>query len=401
MRSTVQVIVAMVTLALAAPGCSKQGEAPAPPTAAPETPLATARDKAQAFAVLPANFDSDANAWTQEKADLGRMLYYETRISKGQDVSCNSCHQLDRFGVDGEPTSPGFERQRGGRNSPTVYNAAGHLAQFWDGRAPDVEEQAKGPILNPVEMAMPDGETVVTTLKSIPGYVAAFAKAFPGEADPVSYDNMAKAIGVFERRLTTPSRWDKFLAGQDDALSAAEIDGFVTFAEVGCTACHNGALVGGNSYQKLGAVAPWPDLVDKGRVDITKNAEDTSFFKVPSLRNIAMTGPYFHDGKVAKLDEAVTMMARHQLGRELEPTQVAAITTWLDALTGTVPTDYVAKPELPPSAPAAPAEPTEPVAPADPAAPAEPVAPADPAAPAEPVAPADPAAPAEPVAPVD
>ncbi|PKN59103.1 MAG: cytochrome-c peroxidase, partial [Deltaproteobacteria bacterium HGW-Deltaproteobacteria-14] len=359
MRSTAQVMATLMALALATPGCSKQAEAPAPPPAAPQSPLATAREKAQAFATLPANFDSDTNPWTQDKADLGRMLYYETRMSKGQDISCNSCHQLDRFGVDGEPTSPGFEHQRGSRNSPTVYNAAGHLAQFWDGRSADVEEQAKGPILNPVEMAMPDGETVVATLKSIPGYVAAFAKAFPGEADPVNYDNMAKAIGVFERRLTTPSRWDDFLGGKDDALSAAEIEGFVTFAEVGCMSCHNGPLVGGNSYQKLGAVTPWPGLVDEGRADATKNPEDKGFFKVPSLRNIAKTGPYFHDGKVAKLDEAVTMMARHQLGRELEPTQVAAITTWLDALTGTVPTDYVAKPELPPSVAVAPADPAD------------------------------------------
>jgi len=364
------------TLALAAAGCSKSD--PPPPegaTAAPEaakTPLEKARDNAAAFAVLPANFDSETNPWTQEKEDLGRMLYYETRLSKAKDISCNSCHQLDKFGVDGEPTSPGFNHQRGTRNSPTVYNAAGHIAQFWDGREPDVEAQAKGPVLNPIEMAMPAAPEGVARLKAIPGYVEAFAKAFPGEDDAVTYDNMAKAIGVFERRLTTPSRWDAFLEGKDDALTAEEIAGFVTFAEVGCMSCHNGALIGGTTYQKLGAVKAWPNLKDNGREDATKKAEDKHFFKVPSLRNIAKTGPYFHDGAVSDLDVAVTMMARHQLGRELEAAEVASIVKWLEALTGEVPTDYIAKPELPPSAAAVPTEPpVDTTAPADPAAPSE------------------------------
>jgi len=360
MRSTLRVVRVLAGLVLLAPACSKQDTTPqgTPPTAegtaAPETPLtplAQAREKAQAFATLPANFDSAENPWTQAKAELGRALYYETRMSKGQDIACNSCHQLDRFGVDGNPTSPGFKKQLGGRNSPTVFNAAGHLAQFWDGRAKDVEEQAKGPVLNPVEMAMPDGDAVVAILKTIPGYTEAFAKAFPGEADPITYDNMARAIGVFERRLTTPSRWDAFLGGKDDALTAAELAGFVTFNDTGCMSCHNGALVGGNSYQKLGAVNPWPGLTDKGRAEITKNPEDTFFFKVPSLRNVTRTAPYFQDGSVTELTKVVGLMAHHQLGRELEPAQVASIVAWLGSLEGTVAADYVARPEPMPSGP--------------------------------------------------
>lgn len=376
----------VVGTALVVSACGKKEEAPkeatpATETAAPATetaapakpadPLAVAREKAQVFAALPANFDDPANPYSDDKAALGRILYYETRLSQAKAFSCNSCHMLDRFGVDNEPTSPGHNGQRGTRNSPTVFNAAGHLAQFWDGRAANVEEQAKGPVLNPVEMAMADEATVVASLKAIPGYGPLFAKAFPGEADPITYDNMAKAIGAFERRLTTPSRWDAFLKGDDKALTDAELQGFITFNEVGCMACHNGALVGGSSYQKLGAVKAWPTDKDKGRFDATKKEEDLFFFKVPSLRNIAKTGPYFHDGSVADLAEAVKMMAVHQLGKELDAKQVESILAWFGALTGEVDATYTAKPELPADAPPADAPPADaPVAPADAPAPA-------------------------------
>jgi cytochrome c peroxidase len=185
--------------------------------------------KLRAFGVLPVVMESTANPLTEEKISLGRMLYYDPRLSQAHDVSCNTCHLLNRYGVDQGPVSTGHSGLKGNRNAPTVYNAAGHVAQFWDGRAADVEAQAKGPVLNPVEMAMPSEKYVASVLKSMPEYVDAFKKAFPGEKDPVSFDNMATAIGAFERKLVTPGRWDKFLTGDQAALSEAEKAGLNKF----------------------------------------------------------------------------------------------------------------------------------------------------------------------------
>ena len=235
------------------------------------------------FKPLPEVVESPKNPLTQAKADLGRMLYYDPRLSKGQDVSCNTCHDLAKYGVDGERVSDGHKGQKGTRNAPTVYNAAGHFVQFWDGRAPDVEEQAKGPVLNPVEMAMPSDKAVVAVLKSIPEYISAFQQAFPGEKDPVTLGNVARAIGVFERKLVTPARWDKFLQGDQGALTNAEKAGFNKFMEAGCQACHAGAYVGGQIYQKLGLATPYPDTSDPGREAVTKQDSDRMVFKVPSL----------------------------------------------------------------------------------------------------------------------
>lgn len=320
------------------------------PVAAPTPPapkVTVDATKLALFAALPADMGSGQNPSTPEKIALGRMLYFDARLSKSGQISCNSCHGLDTFGVDGQPTSPGHDGQRGGRNSPTVYNAAAHVAQFWDGRAADVEAQAKGPILNPIEMAMPDEATVVATLKGIPAYVDAFKAAFPGEADPVTYDNLARAIGAFERGLVTPSRWDKLLAGDDTALTDEEKQGFVDFVDAGCASCHNGALVGGAMYMKLGLVNPWPNLADDGRFAVTQAETDKGVFKVPSLRNIAKTGPYFHDGSVATLEDAVKKMGHHQVGKELSDAQVASIVTWLGTLTGEAPLAYIQRPTLP------------------------------------------------------
>ena len=299
------------------------------------------------FAPLPAEALSPTNELTDEKIHLGRMLYYENRISKGQKISCNSCHKLDGFGQDNLPFSPGHDGSLGGRSSPTTYNAAIHIAQFWDGRAPNVEEQAKGPVLNPVEMGMPDPDFVVKVLKSMPGYVEAFKAAFPGEEDPVTYDNFGKAIGAFERKLLTPSRWDEFLRGKQDALTDEEKKGFETFAKAGCVTCHNGAGVGGLMFQKIGLIKPWPELKDLGRMDHTKQESDKFMFKVPSLRNITETGPYLHDGSVKDLPAIVKMMAEHQLGKSLTDDEVASIITFLKVLKGEIPMDYVAKPKLP------------------------------------------------------
>ncbi len=298
------------------------------------------------FAPLPAALDSQSNPVTEAKVQLGRMLYYDTRLSKDRKVSCNTCHKLDAYGVDEEPVSTGFQGQKGNRNSPTVYNAAGHFVQFWDGRAPDVEEQAKGPVLNPVEMAMPSAGAVVAVLKSVRGYGPLFRKAFPDEKDPVTFDNMAKAIGAFERKLVTPSRWDKFLSGDQTALTDAEQAGFNKFVDAGCAACHQGAFVGGRMYQKLGLVKPWTHGDDPGRFGVSKQEIDRMVFKVPSLRNIDRTGPYFHSGQIRTLDEAVRTMAEYQTGRSLSDGDVQAIVTWLRALTGPLPADYIKQPPM-------------------------------------------------------
>jgi cytochrome c peroxidase len=345
----------ILTLLLACASEPKGAPTPEPKAAAPASsrPAGLTVDPAKKalFAPLPADMATPERPVTPERVALGRLLYFENRLSKNQALSCNSCHDVARFGVDNQPTSPGHKGQLGGRNSPTSFNAAGHIAQFWDGRAADVEAQAKGPVLNPVEMAMPDEASVVTVLKSIPGYAEPFAKAFPGDQDPITYDNMAIAIGAFERTFVTPSPFDAYLAGNDAALTDAQKKGLNTFVDVGCATCHAGAYLGGSMYQKLGLVESWPNQKDLGRFDATKSEADKLFFKVPSLRNIENTGPYFHDGSVASLDEAIRMMARHQLGKQLTPEQTSEVKAFLGALTGTIDPGAVARPELPPSGP--------------------------------------------------
>jgi cytochrome c peroxidase len=295
--------------------------------------------------------DSPDNPVTEAKVKLGRMLYYETRLSAGQDISCNTCHPLNAYGAEDEAVSTGHKNQKGSRNAPTVYNAAGHFVQFWDGRAASVEEQAKGPVLNPVEMAMPSDAAAVRVLSSMPEYVALFRQAFPKEKDSVTFNNMALAIGAFERGLVTPSRWDRFLNGDDSALSGAEKAGFNRFIAEGCQTCHNGAYVGGNSFQRLGIIKPWPNQSDLGREQITRQAADRLVFKVPSLRNVAKTGPYFHDGSIATLEEAIRNMAVHQRGSRLSDADVKSIVAWLNTLTGEIPFEYIKPPVLPRSMP--------------------------------------------------
>jgi cytochrome c peroxidase len=328
-------------------GCSTPPPPP-PPATPPPAPAAVAVDAARltAFAPLPAAMLADGQQPADELVALGRKLFFEKRLSATKDVSCNDCHGLATFGVDNKPRSEGVKKQLGGRNSPSVYNAAGHLAQFWDGRAATIEDQAKGPILNPVEMAMKDGKAVEKTLKGIPEYAAAFKSAFPGQKDPITFDNYAKAVGAFERKLVTPARWDKFLAGDAKALTDAEKKGFNTFVDVGCTTCHAGPYVGGAMYQKIGLVKPWPEQKDLGRYEVTKQESDKQFFKVPSLRNIEKTAPYFHDGSEPSLEAAVKRMASHQLARELTDTEVASIVTWLRALTGQPDESLIANPAM-------------------------------------------------------
>jgi len=303
------------------------------------------------FKPLPLEAPSADNELTDAKINLGRMLYFENRISKGAKMSCNTCHMLDKYGQDNLPFSPGHEGKLGGRSSPSTYNAALHVSQFWDGRAPTVEEQAKGPVLNPVEMGMPSAEFVVDVLKSMPGYVDAFKAAFPGESDPINYNNFGKAVGAFERKLVTPSRWDEYLKGKKEALTAEEVKGYETFAKAGCVTCHNGPAIGGAMYQKLGLAKAWPDLKDLGRFEATKVESDKHFFKVPSLRNITETGPYLHDGSVKTLEQMVSMMAEHQLGKTITAEETTSIVTFLKSLKGDLPKEYIAEPKRPESGP--------------------------------------------------
>lgn len=271
---------------------------------------------------------------TPAMIELGRKLYFEKRMSINGTQSCNDCHKVDQnfAGVDNEPTSPGAQGKRGDRNSPTTLNAGFHFAQFWDGRAKTLEEQAKGPVLNPVEMAMPTEVEVIKRLSEDKDYPKLFKAAFPSEPKPINYDTFARAIAAFERTLITRDRFDDFLKGDDKALTVKELKGLNLFLTTGCTTCHTGPTIGGNMYQKIGIIHPYANKKDLGRIAITNEEWDELRFKVPSLRNVALTWPYFHDGNVAQLNEAVRQMAYMQLGKELTTDEVEALSAFLSSL---------------------------------------------------------------------
>lgn len=275
-----------------------------------------------------------AESDTKELVALGDQLYHDVRLSVNDKQSCNTCHNVDNggAGVDNEPTSEGALGKRGARNSPTVLNAGFHFVQFWDGRAADLVEQAKGPILNPIEMGMPSAKAVEDKLAAIPEYKTAFATNFPKAKKAVTYDHVARAIAAFERTLVAPSRYDLWAKGDAKALTPAELRGMQTFINTGCIACHNGTTFGAGMYQKLGLVHAYATK-DAGRFEVTKDPSDSLMFKVPSLRNVAATAPYFHDGSVKTLKEAITLMAWHQIGKKLKDAEVASIETFLKALT--------------------------------------------------------------------
>jgi cytochrome c peroxidase len=304
------------------------------------------------FPALPAEAPNPENALSPEKIALGKMLYFENRLSKKGNNSCNSCHNLDTYGVDNKPFSPGDEGKPGGRNSPTSFNAALQFVQFWDGRSKDVEEQAGGPILNPVEMNMPDKAFVEKQLSSITGYTDLFAKAFPADKKPVSYENMQKAIGAFERTLLTPAPYDAWLAGNDSAMTAEEVKGLQAFTQTGCTACHMGTLFGGMMYQKFplfGDQKTWlkTGKEDLGRFDVTKAEADKYMFKVPMLRNVTETSPYFHNGAISDLQETIKIMGQSELNKTLTPEEVANIAAFLKALKGNISDEARKAPVLP------------------------------------------------------
>ena len=302
---------------------------------------------------------------TEHKAriELGRRLYFEPALSVNRSVSCNTCHPLDhfgagvgdvngavgdgcnvchlmdQFGMDGKPTSPGHDGRSGGRNTPSVYNAALHVAQFWDGRAATLEEQAGMSILDPLEMGMPDRAAVEERLREAGTYADLFAAAFPGADAGMTFSNATRAIAAFEATLITPSRFDRYAAGDLDALTPTELRGLSNFLELGCIPCHSGDSAGGKMYEPFGIFARYWDLTgspvpDEGRARATGRASDRHYFKVPSLRNVARTAPYFHDGSVEKLDDAVRIMGRAQLGVILTDGQVEDLVAFLKTLGG-------------------------------------------------------------------
>ena len=314
------------------------------------------------FAPLPGVVENPDNPVTEQKVELGKMLFYDPRLSLSGFVSCNSCHNLATYGVDNLPTSLGHRWAVGPRNSPTVLNAALHASQFWDGRAADVEEQAQGPILNPIEMAIPDQGFAVERIASIPEYVERFEQAFPEDSDPLNYERIADAIAAFERTLTTPDRFDDFLRGDAVALSELEVDGLRVLIEYGCAGCHGGAAMGGSVMARFGMVESYweatrefvtidsPTMpMDVGRFAVTQDAADLYVFKTPSLRNITRTYPYFHDGSVWSLEDATQIMARVQLGRQIAPEDMEALMAFYVTLDGEIPEHALRLPVLPAS----------------------------------------------------
>lgn len=343
------ILTLLILVAIALASC-QQGQQKQQAQSATDSVLLQAQNF---FKVLPTEATNPDNAVTPEKVALGKTLYFDKRLSMHNTQSCNTCHNIATFGVDNNPTSVGDLGKHGGRNSPSTFNAALHFLQFWDGRMKDVEEQAGGPMMNPVEMNMPSEKVVLERLSKLDGYKKLFAAAYPDEKDPITFVNTRKAIAAFERTLLTPSRFDKYLGGDATALTEAEKAGLRDFMDVGCTTCHTGVLVGGSMMQKFPLVGTgYQSLTgsandDKGKMEVTKNEADMHLFKVPSLRNIEKTHPYFHDGSVADLDKAITIMAKLQLGKDITPGQASSIATFLKSLTGDLPDEVKKEPVMP------------------------------------------------------
>ncbi len=280
------------------------------------------------------------------QVELGKKLFFDPRLSKSGSISCNSCHNLSMGGTDNLKTSIGHNRQQGPINVPTVLNSSLNIFQFWDGRAADLKELAGDPVANPGEMALTHA-LAVSVLASIPEYVSEFSKAF--DSGDIDIDQVTTAIAEFEKTLMTPnSRFDQWLAGSKQAISEQELAGYKLFKSSGCVACHNGKAVGGNSFQKMGVVEPYQTKNQaQGLVNLTGKESDRFRFKVPTLRNIELTYPYFHDGEAATLSEAVDIMGRLQLGKQFTVEEIAKIVAFLKTLTGDQPSFLL--PVLPPS----------------------------------------------------
>ncbi len=312
------------------------------------------------FKPLPENVPTvKGKSFAPVKVELGKMLYFEPRLSASALISCNTCHNVGMGGADFQETSVGHRWQKGPRNAPTVLNSVFNIAQFWDGRAEDLKQQAKGPVQASVEMNNTP-ELVIKAVKSMPEYVAMFGKVFPSDKDPVTFDNMADAIEAFEATLITPgSRFDRYLKGDGNALNVTEKEGLKLFMDKGCAVCHSGLNMGGTGYFPFGVVEkPKEEIMagDMGRFKVTGTKGDEHVFKSPSLRNIELTPPYFHSGKVWSLKEAVQVMGSAQLGATIAEGEANKIVGFLKATTGIqpkveypilpVPTDQTPKPKL-------------------------------------------------------
>ncbi|KAF2990897.1 c-type cytochrome [Methylocystis sp. MJC1] len=281
------------------------------------------------------------------RADLGRRLFFENRVSMDGNVSCSHCHLPDKQATDGLPKAVGVFGKENPRNAPSIFNAAMNFKQHWRGDRESLEEQAEKSLLGPASFGNPDQATAMGKLKAIPAYADAFTKAFPDDKDPINSRNWGIAVAAFEWTLLTPSRFDAFLSGDAKALSPQEQAGLRKFIDTGCATCHNGVGLGGNSFQKFGVTEDyWKETgsktPDKGRADVTKNDDDLYVFKVPSLRNVAKTAPYFHDGSVDDLTKAVKIMGKTQLDKTLSDKDTADIVAFLGSLTGPVPANYSA-----------------------------------------------------------
>ena len=323
--------------------------------------LAISSQALAVFEALPlAAPEPPDNISTPQKISLGKQLFFDPRLSVDGTVSCNSCHDVQGSGTDNRPTSTGVNGQLGQRSAPTVWNAAFLSAQMWDGRVPTLEEQAKGPILNPIEMAMPHEQAAVDRIASIPGYVTQFKQVF-GSEKPVTYDNIAKAIAAYERTLVTPnSRFDQYLRGNKSALTRKERHGMETFRELGCVSCHRGPVFARQRQTVGEAFLQWFPLFHSEYDEQFNLLEDLGYnngkedeltlrrgkWRVPTLRNIALTAPYFHNGSVKTLDQAVRVMARAQLNVTLTDYEADILVAFLKTLTGEMAEQH--PPELPP-----------------------------------------------------
>ncbi len=306
----------------------------------------------QILGPLPASMPADQNPITPEKIKLGKMLYYEPRISVDGTVSCSKCHPVALYGADGLRKSVGHNCRENPRNDPSVFNAASQISEHWIGNRTSVEDQAKQALIGPAAFGMPSYEAVEKILRSYKEYETLFKAAFPSDKEPVTVDNFAKAVGAFERTMITPAPFDAFLGGTKDAMTAQQKKGLGTFIDQGCVGCHFSPYVGGQMYQKFGMFEPYQkytksEKVDEVRYAVTKNESDKFVFKVPVLRNVAMTPPYFHDGSVDRLEDAVRIMGKIQLGRDLTKEQVQDIVSFLHALTGRIPEEVSTVPVLP------------------------------------------------------
>jgi len=319
------------------------------------TPDETLLSEAQRhFKPLPKDLSSMEFPVTPKQVALGRALFFDPRPSLDGTVSCAKCHQPALYGTDSLSRSIGVKDKLNPRNAPTVLNAALQASQHWHGDRTDVEDQAKKALLGAASFGQPDFIKSMAQLEAIPGYQAMFEQAFPGDSQPVNPDNWAKAIGAYERTLLNASPFDDFLKGDTEAISPAAKAGLRRFIDTGCVACHGGVGIGGSLLKKFGLTEDYwkstgSQIIDKGRFDVTHNEADLYVFKVPGLRNVAMTPPYFHDGSVASLNDAVGIMAKVQLGKTLSHEEIASIVSFLNTLTGALPDNFATAPVLPAS----------------------------------------------------